>query len=368
MLAVAAMSAAFLVVGCSGGSGKKSAPTTTGATNATSPTTISPSHVVASLGRCPQRMPSRSLELNADIKRLDKQLVPVAALNVRICSYDGTVTNDDSGYHNVPKRLVGAGMLQPILARRLEEEANRLPKVAGAPSCHPPDVGDAVHFYFLTFANDSQQVHVVDETGSCSIGPYNGQFGAVRTTGWLNELRHYTANPLPDLRRVKWSEASLPARVCGGRGVIHLHDGQANIRSERWSRFPRVRISVSGAVTYGDIDGDGHADAVVPVWCDNGSGTADGQLAESLVVFKADGGEGRSVLGIVPTTQPKILDVHPAYFARARIARNEVSVDELWYGPQDMTCCPSGRVTTVWTYDGTTLHARAPTIVMRPTR
>jgi hypothetical protein len=139
-------------------------------------------------------MPTAPLAtLNAGVPGLDKKLVPIAALNVRICSYDGAVTNDDSGYHSVPKRLAGDGMLQPILARRLEEEANRLPKVAGAPSCHPPDVGDAVHFFYLTFANDSRRVVVVDMRGSCSLGPFNGRFGAVRTSAWLTELRHYTS-------------------------------------------------------------------------------------------------------------------------------------------------------------------------------
>jgi hypothetical protein len=31
-----------------------------------------------------------------------------------------------------------------------------------------------------------------------------------------------------------------------------------------------------------------------------------------------------------------------------------LTVEELWYGPDDSTCCPSGRATNTWTYvDGT---------------
>jgi hypothetical protein len=46
----------------------------------------------------------------------------------------------------------------------------------------------------LTFANDTQRVVVVHETGWCgALGPSNGRFTAVPSSRWLDRLRLYTA-------------------------------------------------------------------------------------------------------------------------------------------------------------------------------
>lgn len=73
---------AVLVASCSSGSGKHATPTTT--------TPVSPSHVVANLGRCSPKFLAESLNvLNAGVLALDKKLVPLAAMKVRICVYFG---------------------------------------------------------------------------------------------------------------------------------------------------------------------------------------------------------------------------------------------------------------------------------------
>jgi hypothetical protein len=169
----------------------------------------------------------------------------------------------------------------------------------------------------------------------------------------------------PSLRNVDWANSSFPARVCGGVGVAVLHKGAARFRSTRWPQYAHVKVSLFKPVAFGDIDGDGKPEAAVELWCDNNSGMAAGLLADSFVIYKAGRGTDRTVLGILHTTEPGP-EGGRAYFARARIKRNEVSADEAWYGPYDPTCCPSGRATTVWTYDGTTLHAGTPKVTVKP--
>ncbi len=188
------MAATVLAVGCHSGGGNRSGPTST---KAGPSTTGSPSHVVAGLDGCPQHMPTGPLaKLNAGVPGLDKTLVPIAALNVRICSYDGVFVETGSGIVDVPKRLVGQALLEPSAARRLEVQANRLPQQKGIPGCTPTTPGTRSHFYFLTFANDSQRVDVLERQG-CIPGPDNGQFTAIRTTQWDDELRRYTTKRKP---------------------------------------------------------------------------------------------------------------------------------------------------------------------------
>jgi hypothetical protein len=101
---------------------------------------------------------------------------------------------------------------------------------------------------------------------------------------------------------------------------------------------------------FGDIDGDGRDEAAVDVTCDNGGGTADGQLEFSTVVFKADGNRLRA-LGVIPMEQP--LDVRAGHVpvGRAlRIEQGRVTTSEYWYGPFDGTCCGSGHAEVTWTY------------------
>jgi hypothetical protein len=176
-----------------------------------------------------------------------------------------------------------------------------------------------------------------------------------------------------DLHSVDWRNTSVPASVCGGRGSIQLHNGSAVISSSRFvdswqgptpSVVPsQVQISATGTPTYGDIDGDGHAEAVVPVWCDNGGGTADGQLAEALVVFRSTP-SGPAVLAIVTTTQTGT--GHVSSFDSSQIGPRTLTAIEAFYGPNDPTCCPTGRAETVWTYNGTTLVPGTPKVTQTP--
>jgi hypothetical protein len=177
------------------------------------------------------------------------------------------------------------------------------------------------------------------------------------------------------LRRVDWPNAIVPASICGGTGSVALHDESALVSSSRWpdawqgptpSVLPsQVQVYFYPPVRYGDVDGDGYEEAVVPIWCHNGGGTAGGQLGQGLAVFRG-GQTDLVVLGTITTTQQS--DGHSPYFgnSKTRIARGRIVVTELWYGPRDGTCCPSGRARTVWTYDGATLVAGRPKITAEP--
>jgi hypothetical protein len=112
-------------------------------------------------------------------------------------------------------------------------------------------------------------------------------------------------------------------------------------------------VSLS-TVVYGDLFGSGQQQAAVNVGCDNGSGTADGQLSDSWVIYSASTGT-LQIIGTLTTQQPSAPDLpHVAYFNTQPggivIQQGKITVHELWYATQDPTCCPSVEATTVWTY------------------
>ena len=170
----------LLVAGCSSSGGspqwrKVSTPKTTIATTPTtaaSSTTVSPSHVVANLGPCPTTYPQLSV-LNAGSQGLSKRLVPIAALNVRVCRI------------TLREGLIGSGVLRTLRAAQFEEETNQLPTIA--PGTPLPGCPATAQVNFVTFASDTRQVSVAE--GGCGYVT-NGVLLASPTNKWLNELRH----------------------------------------------------------------------------------------------------------------------------------------------------------------------------------
>jgi hypothetical protein len=133
------------------------------------------------------------------------------------------------------------------------------------------------------------------------------------------------------------------ARISDRRGYPD-HPGGA--------RYFNVLAPLNG-IFFGDLEGNGSSDAALPLQCDNNGGTADGQLLFSIGVFSGSGGK-RHLLGLItPRVQPK--GVHVTIigtFSNAVVmTAGRVLVHEIFYGPNDPTCCPSGRAVTTWTYD-----------------
>jgi hypothetical protein len=171
------VSLAILVVGCSSGGGKQSTPTTARPLG---------------LGPCPQTEPPIfGPGFNAGVKGLDKKLVPITAVKVRICRYGGGAFKLEA-----ERTLVSSD------AARFEAEVNQF--AASIPTTLPPPppnspsgsqglVGNEGCMqgwnHVVTFASDSQKVDIYAD-GCGAVG--NGVLDAQSAAHWFNELQHYT--------------------------------------------------------------------------------------------------------------------------------------------------------------------------------
>jgi hypothetical protein len=170
-----------------------------------------------------------------------------------------------------------------------------------------------------------------------------------------------------DIHKVDWANVSVPGSVCGATHSIQLHKGRAVVHSRRWPSVPRVTVDAGwNPVVYGNLDGVGQDEAALVVGCNNGGGTADGYLAYAQVIFTT-AGKSLEVIGVVTPKQPRKANRLPT-LVTVKIRRGKVIAREAWYGPNDGTCCPSGRTTTVWTYAHGALRAGKPKITHAPSR
>jgi hypothetical protein len=176
-----------------------------------------------------------------------------------------------------------------------------------------------------------------------------------------------------DVFGVDWKNITLPGTACGATRPIRLHEGQAAVRSAAWPWWAIVEVSVTppkwAQGEYGDLDGDGITDeAAVGVVCSNGGGTAAGQLGFSYVIFSARENV-LHVIGVITPQQPLNADAgHVPLLGSVEILRGKLLAQEAWYGPNDGTCCPSGRVATIWTYASGKLRPSRTIVVLRPSR
>jgi hypothetical protein len=192
------------------------------------------------------------------------------------------------------------------------------------------------------------------------------------TTG-LGAVRSRPAVPASafDIHKVDWASVTLPGAACSASQPIRLHHGRAFVTPipRRWSRdsfLGKRGLTVDSgwdAVIFGDLEGSGQDDAGLAVNCNNGGGTADGALLYSWVIFSGRGGR-LSVVGIVtPQVQPP--EVLPTLIEIA-IAPGRITAHEVFYGPDDATCCASGRATTIWTYAHRALRPGVPVVMRHP--
>jgi hypothetical protein len=167
-----------------------------------------------------------------------------------------------------------------------------------------------------------------------------------------------------NLYKVDWADVTLPGSICGASRPIRLQHHQAVVASTRWPPLHRIYVDSGwNRVVYGDLDGDGQDEAALVVDCNNGGGTANGVLAYAQVIF-ATVGDSLRVIGVtVPQEQPP--NQLPT-LVTVSIRLREIVAHEAWYGPNDGTCCPSGRATTTWTYAHGTLKPSKFVIDRRP--
>ncbi|GIF69973.1 hypothetical protein Ais01nite_80080 [Asanoa ishikariensis] len=142
-----------------------------------------------------------------------------------------------------------------------------------------------------------------------------------------------------------WDGVCVPGEFCGVDGLVRLSQGGAVTNSGRWGE---AHIDVfSGEEVRGDVDGDGTDEVAVLLDCTTGSGLAAGRIARAYVVYVGGVDELR-VLGVINGQQQED-GVLPTLFDKLELRPGTAVAHEVWFRQSDMTCCPTGEATTIWT-------------------
>jgi hypothetical protein len=164
---------------------------------------------------------------------------------------------------------------------------------------------------------------------------------------------------------VNWRQILIPAAACGTKTAVRTRqsDAAAIAHSDRWPRYARIVVAAgSDAVVYGDLYDDGRDAAALGIVCANLGGTAAGQLAFSVVVYRP----GLHAPLPVAVLRPQVREEpnsHPPVFEARSIMRGTVRTTEGIYGPHDGDCCASGLARTVWRLVRDRLTPASTTIV-----
>jgi hypothetical protein len=151
------------------------------------------------------------------------------------------------------------------------------------------------------------------------------------------------------MHSVNWGNVTIPGHLCEVKGQIRLHNGHATVRHSGFG-FPLDVLTTT--VKHGYL-AHGLPVTALQIWCIAG-GSADGELAEGIMVFDSPGGKAH-LLGTLTPQHKTSMMVHIPSIAVNRIeTTGHVAVTEFFYTPGNMTCCPSGRATTLWKWTGRT--------------
>ena len=158
------------------------------------------------------------------------------------------------------------------------------------------------------------------------------------------------------LRAAGWQNETLPGAACMASSPIRLHNHVAQIShtgfgdvNSSGSNPDLVQVAAAYDVSDGQLGGVGPATAV-DVVCSNNGGTADGQIRFAEVVFSGTATRAHAV-GLITPQQPHRAKVsHVPLLGKVKWVDGQIIVTEYWYGPNDPTCCASGRATTTWAY------------------
>jgi hypothetical protein len=169
-----------------------------------------------------------------------------------------------------------------------------------------------------------------------AAGPSNGKGGGAATFDWEN--------------------ITVPGDACLSREPIELVNGTALIPDDQRGHpvggsGPKYdRLSELGQPTFGDFEGQTSTaiavDAAIGLDCNNNWGMASGALLESIAVFSVSSGAQRFVGLITPHQQTA--GTLPTGLSVVAMTPGLITVTEDWYGPDDHTCCPTGKAQTTW--------------------
>ncbi|MCP2241692.1 hypothetical protein [Lentzea aerocolonigenes] len=176
----------------------------------------------------------------------------------------------------------------------------------------------------------------------------------VSTTTTTSSVVRPTLGPASDIKAVDWRNSKLPAGFCDVQELVQFRDAEGTGSSGRWGQVHLFAAYDPKRVVYGDIDGDGNDEAAVDVGCDNGGGTASGQLAFGYAVVTVRNGS-LEVVGEVSSTTMRDDSPHVPLLSEPRFDKGSITVKESWYRPSDATCCPSGEARTTWRLSDSTL-------------
>lgn len=160
-----------------------------------------------------------------------------------------------------------------------------------------------------------------------------------------------------EFQSVDWDDVEVPGAVCDASQPIQMSKGNATIPTPAGvnAGTPQVDVSEWSSVVYGNLYGTGQNVAALNVFCANTGGTADGQVQDSWVIFADTAGTLQTLTTLTPQ-QPSTPGFHVPIFdydpGGIEIQPGQITVKEAWYGPSDMTCCPTGQATTVWAFSG----------------
>jgi hypothetical protein len=161
-----------------------------------------------------------------------------------------------------------------------------------------------------------------------------------------------------NLHHVKWGNVAVPGWLCRVNGPIQLHHGDAKLRH---SGFGPLDVTEAGPA-YGNL-GNGQHVAALQVWCSNQGGTAAGELAEGLVVFSGSGGHLHVLGTLTPQFRPHAGHVHIPFVTVKSIGAEKIVTTEFFYTGSDADCCPSGRASTTWHWNGHSFKPGRTTII-----
>ena len=166
-----------------------------------------------------------------------------------------------------------------------------------------------------------------------------------------------------NIRAVRWADVTVPGSACGAGRPIRLHHGAAFAEPAMQPWWPAVMVN-GGLEAHGELAG--RETAVIEIECQNGGGTADGQLGFAAVVYQLRAGL-LTVIGVLTPRQPlSLVTPHVPILGRVTIRNGEVIADEVWYGPDDGTAGASGRAVTLWKLTGGMLRPFRTIIVRKP--
>jgi hypothetical protein len=148
---------------------------------------------------------------------------------------------------------------------------------------------------------------------------------------------------------VNWGNVTIPGQLCKVKGQIQLHNGHATVRHSGFG-FPLDVLTTT--VTHGYL-AHGLPVTALQIWCIAG-GSADGELAEGVMVFDSPGGKAHLLGTLTPQHKTSAMVHIPSIVVNRIETTGHVAVTEFFYMPGNMTCCPTGRATTLWKWTGRT--------------